>query len=74
MYVHTYIHTFIYTNIPWIHKSVTRQKDVEQVMYLYKNIHNFSGHKTVLQVILTGHFDTLKIHLQSKTSVYLGTF
>jgi len=67
-----FIYTYIYTNVPWIHKSVTRQQDVEQVIHICKNIHKFSVHKLVLQDIFTCYLCTLKIHFQIRMSVYLA--
>jgi len=59
-YVHTYLHTFLHTNIPWIHKSVTRQQDVEQVIHMHKSMHKFLAHETILQDIFICHLYIIK--------------
>jgi len=59
-YIHTYLHTFLHTNIPWIHKSVTRQQDVEQIIHMHKTMHKFLEHGTILQDIFTCHLYIIK--------------
>jgi len=39
---------------------------------MHKSTHKFLAHETIFQDIFTCYLYTLKIHLQSRMSVYLG--
>jgi len=79
MYIHktiqAYIHTGMHTYIPRTHKCVTKTVGCG-TSHKYINIHNFFGvkyckHFTKQYSRSSVH---IKVHLQSKRSVYLSIF